>query len=558
MANISNFANSTLVSGTAKADSIYNSGYYATINASSGNDTVNHSANYSVLNGGNGADLFELTYYATANTVTGGKGNDTVSIVSSSYSSSYANVFNYASGDGDDVIIGLDSDDTIHITKGSYTTTTSGLDVILNVDSGSITLKDAALKPIQVQNAKGTISTISAYNFIDSSDMHTVISGTKKSDAITNSSGRYVTIESGAGADVIYSSGIFDYINAGAGNDIIYSQYPTSYYSIYYNKEAYVTIRGGTGDDTVYIEENSYNNLIDYASGDGNDTIIGFNSDDTLHITKGSYTTTTSGDDVIVSVGSGSITFKDALVDTINLKTATGSDVYIQAVNHVFNTNKNTLVSGTNDRDYIQSYGRKVTINAGKGDDTIFADESSLHSKINAGAGVDIIYSYGDYSSINGGSGKDSIYANYSYKTTIKGGSGSDFISLGSYANQSVIQYASGEDKDTVYGFGTDDTLQITSGSYSVKASGDDVIVTVDKGSVTLKDAAGQNITIVDSDGKSSTKTYSSNNIAELFAEDNFIDENNFSALVENKSVGAIQAEDKITVQENLITFADK
>ena len=216
------------------------------------------------------------------------------------------------------------------------------------------------------------------------------------------------------------------------------------------------------------------------------------------------------------------------------------------------------MVSGTNDRDYIQSYGRKVTINAGKGDDTIFADESSLHSKINAGAGVDIIYSYGDYSSINGGSGKDSIYANYSYKTTIKGGSGSDFISLGSYANQSVIQYASGEDKDTVYGFGTDDTLQITSGSYSVKASGDDVIVTVDKGSVTLKDAAGQNITIVDSDGKSSTKTYSSNNIAELFAEDNFIDENNFSALVENKSVGAIQAEDKITVQENLITFADK
>ena len=78
-----------------------------------------------------------------------------------------------------------------------------------------------------------------------------------------------------------------------------------------------VTITGGKGDDKISIGV-SKNNLIKYASGDGNDTIYGFNSDDTLHITKGTYSTMKSGNDFIVKVGKNSILLRYALMKKSN------------------------------------------------------------------------------------------------------------------------------------------------------------------------------------------------------------------------------------------------
>lgn len=67
-----------------------------------------------------------------------------------------------------------------------------------------------------------------------------------------------------------------------------------------------ITINGGTGNDL--IEVGGANNVILYAEGDGNDTIIGLDDSDTLIIDPGYYTTINGGNNLIIGVGTSSIT----------------------------------------------------------------------------------------------------------------------------------------------------------------------------------------------------------------------------------------------------------
>ena len=53
-----------------------------------------------------------------------------------------------------------------------------------------------------------------------------------------------------------------------------------------------------------------------------------------------------------------------------------------------------------------------------------------------------------------------------------------------SFAN--IIVYTKGDGNDIIYGFDGDDRLSIVGGSYSMAKSGDDVIVKVSKGKITL------------------------------------------------------------------------
>lgn len=186
--------------------------------------------------------------------------------------------------------------------------------------------------------------------------------------------------------------------------------------------------------------------------------------------------------------------------------------------------------------------------------DTVKGYSSAENITIDGGKGNDFITCYGLNVSINGGAGNDSLTGgNYS---TITGGKGNDVIDI-SLADEVVIKYASGDGKDTVENFDSDDVLHITKGSYSVSTNGDDVVVKVGKGSITLKDAAGQEISIKNSKGKVTTKTYSVSSA--LFAENNFVTADNLSEIIAEKYVGEFEfnSPEKLT-QENLIAYAAK
>ncbi|MBQ9488091.1 MAG: hypothetical protein IJU91_09910, partial [Selenomonadaceae bacterium] len=137
-----------------------------------------------------------------------------------------------------------------------------------------------------------------------------------------------VIIDGGKDNDHIMNHGYNNSINGGNGNDTVYNDYYGTNTSIsggagndsINNWGSNVTIIGGTGNDTIYnnwnfdtnsIVDDSFNwgrnVLFKYNSGDGNDIIYGFKADSTLSIDGGSYSTTTSGSNIIVTVGKGKI-----------------------------------------------------------------------------------------------------------------------------------------------------------------------------------------------------------------------------------------------------------
>ena len=402
--------------------------------------------------------------------------------------------------------------------------------------------EDGDLYGITVLDANGNEININGDDTITNYTKNTVVTGTDDADSIKNYAGG-VKIYANDGNDYIYNSTSSDYtinnswgyvtIDAGAGNDTIYSYDPYVSISggagndyIYGTNFSYVTINGGSGNDTIYAGSGSYK-IYQYASGDGNDIIYDFTENDTLQISgAASYTTTKSGSNLIVGVGTGSITVNGGANVAFKIQTVKGGDTGVT----VSNSTANTVINGTAYADSIYNSGDSVKIDAGAGNDTVYND--GYHASIDLGDGADSIYNNGSsyvtinggagndtlegiyyYSTINGGAGADTI-SGYYWNSSISGGADADTISLGSsgfyntinggtgndviYAPTSgthyyTYQYANGDGNDTITGLDSNDTLHITSGYMSSSSiSGNDVILTIGTGKITLKDAKGQ------------------------------------------------------------------
>ena len=203
-----NFDSYTVVSGTKSAYTIYNCGECATINAGAGNDIIYDNSGYSVshysgdnfgysmLNGGAGNDSIRVFSNATVdggagndtiygewddNSINGGDGNDFIhngygyystlkggagndTIISSSW-----NIIQFGAGDGNDLVIGFDTGDTLQITNGVINNYyASDEDFVIEVKSGStksvITLQDRASYSITVCDAEGEIDYLTVDN----------------------------------------------------------------------------------------------------------------------------------------------------------------------------------------------------------------------------------------------------------------------------------------------------------------------------------------------------------------------------------------------------------
>ena len=85
-----------------------------------------------------------------------------------------------------------------------------------------------------------------------------------------------------------------------------------------------ITVTGGKGNDI--ITSSGKKNIFVYAEGDGNDVIADFSATDKIKVTKGTAKVTTSGTDVVVKVGKGSIKLTGAAGQKISVVDAKGKE----------------------------------------------------------------------------------------------------------------------------------------------------------------------------------------------------------------------------------------
>ncbi len=521
-------------------DSLINYQSYTTLNGGNGNDfLINRGGNYPSLNAGDGDDYIYMGgSYAT---ISAGGGDDLITL----HPDTAMQLIQYVIDDGNDTVYGFKSNDTLHITDDSvYQTLLSGSDVIVSIENGSITLKDVSDTALNITggilSADGLI--------INKHNPNTLIIGTDENDSVYNAVEK-VIIETGNGNDSVYNAGKYVCVDTGDGNDSIINTDTvwealidsgngndfiknTGGYSnrintgagedsVFYHEGSGGTIntgadddficsyhswgidiKAGTGNDIISLESAGSGVIIEYASGDGDDTVYGFGMFDTLKIAENEISSYYRfGNDYIVEVGTGSITFKNIGDELIRLH---DSDNNMRLLNYagIYNGMSTTAVEGTSSSDTIINFGDKVTVNAGAGNDSIH-NRYSWNNTIDAGDGNDIILNDGYHTDINAGDGDDSVCDFGRAGLTINGGKGNDFISLAGYNYDNLIKYAEGDGNDTVYGFNVLDTLKIISGEIgSHYKSGNDYIVEVGNGSITFKDIGDGFIRVRDSNDR--------------------------------------------------------
>ena len=243
--------------------------------------------------------------------------------------------------------------------------------------------------------------------------------------------GGYSTINAGDGNDYISNYGSYSSISGGAGNDSIHNAFGGGLIGVLGSS---VTITGGTGNDSIYLEDShtyygSKSNKIQYAAGDGNDYITGLASGDTLKITGASYTTTKSGSDLIIGVGSGKITVNGGVdAGFIIDGTLEGGEDELPDGWKFTSTLATASVTSADDLDLTEAYGEDIIrVNASKTTNGIEIIGNDLDNSIKGGKGADTIH---------GGEGND----------TISLGGGAD-IYVYSGGNDYIRDYAEGADK---------------------------------------------------------------------------------------------------------------
>ncbi|MBO4780104.1 MAG: calcium-binding protein, partial [Selenomonadaceae bacterium] len=425
--------------------------------------TISSKSTSTSISTADGNDLISLQA-SYKNTVSGGKGSDTINLDMNSTEI----LIQYNLGDGDDVIEGFNVTSTLRIGNGdnTYSKSVSGNDVIVTAeDGGKITLKGAATLATVNIDGVTKIDTINTDNDV-------AITGMRLADSIANR-GSNVTISTFAGKDTVHNYGRFVTIDAGADVDYISSNNANNSSistgdgnDVIDNAGGYQnTILAGKGDDDIYMSS-SEQVLIQYNSGDGKDYITDFNSTSTLQIGNGtgSYYKEVKDDDVIITVDKDKITLKGAA--TLSVLNIAGEEE-IEGKN-VRNKDDYSIVSGTGGDDSIRNTGANVELNALGGNDSIR----------NSGNNV----------TIDGGAKNDSI-TNETDNVTIIGGLGNDQI-YNDEGKNILFAYNAGDGNDVITGFNETSTLSISGGLYSLQTSGNDVIVSVDDGKITLKGAA--------------------------------------------------------------------
>lgn len=307
------------------------------------------------------------------------------------------------------------------------------------------------------------------------------IDGGKGNDYSYNYAAK-VTIDGGAGNDYIgngYADNVS--ISGGAGNDYLRNWARTEWNSDTDTDETLetgdnVTLNGGTGNDYIYNGA-GVNVVFQYKTGDGDDTIEGFNETSALAVTGAKYSTKKNGDNVIVTVDKGKITLQGAAnLETVNIDFSklltvtdkTSSPMTVAADVKVINASTRTKavkITGNKLDNEIYGGSKNDSIRGGKGADKIYG--GSGNDKLYGDAGNDILL---------GGKGNDSLW----------GGVGND--SLWGDAGNDTFIYTVNEGTDKIFDYADGDMLKILnadgSDGYfkSSKYSGGDLTLSINGG----------------------------------------------------------------------------
>ena len=456
-------------------------------------------------------------------TIDAGTGDDQISLGSNAND----NLVIYSLGSGNDIIYGFNSNSSLQIGDGdgSYAQLEKGNDLILTVDKCKISLIGAVGKgtvigelknPVNPIGSEGddsidnpfdevTIQTFGGDDTIKNSGNRVLIEAGDDNDNIDNKSVN-ITILGNGGDDFIFNSGYYSTIDGGTGNDTISnSSYCASIIGDAGNDSINnwgneVTINGNDGDDYIYNTSLAANVIIN--GGAGNDSIRNYGSsvtidagDDDDLIYNSSLAASVSinggtGDDYISNSGSNVTIEGGEGADEI-YNSSLASDVLIKisdANDKIRNEGKKVTIDATSaDKLSINNSGDDVTILGGKDVDTITNSGSNV--SIASGAGNDKISVSGSSVTVDAGKGNDSIKAKTG-NSTICAGAGDDTVDLTGSSGNNLIKYAAGDGNDSIYNFGSTDSIEISGGKYTSMLSGNAMILSVGKSSITIYDAA--------------------------------------------------------------------
>ena len=316
--------------------------------------------------------------------------------------------------------------------------------------------------------------------------------------------------------------------------------------------------------------------------GDGNDVIYGFGRNDTLQITGAKYSTVKSGNDLILTVGTGKISVVGGANTAFTIDgTLKSADTLPTGwkYGNTAKTNLTATVTSPANVDLTQTYGESVvTVNGAKATKSISITGNAKANSIKGGTGADTINGGAGNDIIYGGSGNDKIYGEVGNdklygdagNDTLYGGSGNDTLTSG--AGNDIFVYENGNDYIMDYTAGQDKIKLTNATITSASLSGSNVILKTSNGNITIQNGKNKKITIIDSSGKTTTQTYSSNvqsNTQWFVADDdNFISNTNNNldsvndVFNDNYSVAKIDTVDsnKILDENNsdLIFYSDK
>ena len=519
------------------------------------------------MKGGSGSDT--ITNSGSNVSITAGAGKDTIK--------TYSDKVTVSAGDGNDFI--FNEGNKVSLVGGA------GVDSIKN-NGSNVTISGGAGND-SIRNIFSGYETVEAFTEeeleegISSTNGVTVTTSDDKAYVANLTGGNNSTLYGGAGADKIinYASEVRIYGDADADKITNYGFNVTIYggdaNDVILNGSSSLTldddtvavsgyetkIYGGKGNDSI---ENDVSEAKIYGEG-GKDSIYNYGEDSSVYGGAGVDYVENYGTTAYISLGDGNDVIENS-ADSVLANGDAGEDEFI-------NFGDESTLSGGADNDEILNYGDSSSLAGESGNDYIYS--CGEQATLSGGDGNDVLYNEGVKAYLVGGAGKDTIF-NDGDHITISGGKGNDTIYNDGGKH---ITYNFGKDfgKDIVVGFNANDTVKITSGNFTHKKSGKNVIVSVGSNTLTLEDAVNKKINFISSSGKATTKTYSTKKVKSNKAlkaskvsshwfdeENNFVTSDDLSSIVKDKTV-SVSCSDKLeplmtklTQKNNLLTLSGK